>query len=286
MIDTLLAAAASFAVLAVVFGPLERLFPARAQRIVRPELATDVCFFAGQYFVFASVATALLVWVHGAVAAHLGLAELRSAVASQHVVVQGAMAVFLGDLVVYWFHRACHTYDLLWRFHAVHHSVEHLDWVAAHREHPLDGLSTQLLLNLPGIVLGVSFDALGAVIVLRGMWAVFIHSNVSLPVGPLRYLLGEPALHRWHHARVPRTMHNFANLAPYLDVIFGTYHRPRGEGYELGLVDPWPRGYVAQIVRPFGVDVSRWRFGTPVSRRALRPAARRAHGPTPPPLAG
>jgi sterol desaturase/sphingolipid hydroxylase (fatty acid hydroxylase superfamily) len=161
------------------------------------------------------------------------------------------IALVLGDVIVYWFHRACHTFDFLWRFHAVHHSVEELDWLAAHREHPLDGMATQLCLNLPGIVLGLPFEALGALIALRGLWAIFIHSNVRLPVGPLRYFLGAPELHHWHHARVERTTHNFANVAPWIDVVFGTYHRPEGEeSYPLGLVEHWPRGYLAQLWHP------------------------------------
>jgi sterol desaturase/sphingolipid hydroxylase (fatty acid hydroxylase superfamily) len=31
----------------------------------------------------------------------------------------------------------------LWRFHAVHHSTEQMDWVAAGRLHPLDSAFTQ-----------------------------------------------------------------------------------------------------------------------------------------------
>ncbi len=250
---------ASFLILAVVFGPLERLWSARpGQRVLRPEIVTDVCFFAGQYLVFTAAAVACVGLAHRLLEGSLPADGLRGAIAAQHPVVQGALAAFFGDLAIYWFHRACHEVPLLWRFHAVHHSSEHLDWVAAHREHPLDGVLTQLFVNLPGILLGVSFEALAALVVFRGMWAIFIHSNVDISVGPLRYLVGEPALHHWHHARVPRTLHNFANLAPYLDVLFGTYHRPEKEDYELGLVDAWPRSYPAQLLHPF-VPVERIR---------------------------
>jgi sterol desaturase/sphingolipid hydroxylase (fatty acid hydroxylase superfamily) len=255
MIETLGAAAASFALLAVVFGPLERLFPARAgQRVFRSAFAIDACFFFGQYLAFAGLAATAVAWLHQGVLLHLPTSGLRAFVASQPLFVQAALALVLGDFIVYWFHRACHRFDFLWRFHAVHHSAEHLDWLAAFREHPFDGLATQLCLNLPGIVLGVPFEALGAIVVLRGMWAIFVHSNVRLPLGPLRYLLGAPELHHWHHVRTGRTLHNFANLAPWLDLAFGTYHCPKGEEtYPLGLVDPWPRGYVAQLLRPFGI---------------------------------
>jgi sterol desaturase/sphingolipid hydroxylase (fatty acid hydroxylase superfamily) len=252
VLEWIVPTAASFLLLAVVFGPLERLFPARpGQRVLRRELMIDACFFVGQYLAFTALATMLLGLVHRGFGAVLPADGVRASVRSLHPAIQGMVALVLGDFAVYWFHRACHKFEILWRFHAVHHSVEELDWLAAHREHPLDGIVTQIAINLPGILLGVSFEALGALVVLRGMWAIFIHSNLSLPVGPLRYLLGEPALHHWHHARVRETEHNFANLAPYLDILFGTYHRPEKEDYELGLVDPWPRGYLAQLVRPF-----------------------------------
>ncbi len=286
VLEWIVPTAASFLLLAVVFGPLERLFPARpGQRVLRSELAIDACFFVGQYLAFTALATMLLAFVHRGFGAILPAEGLRASVRSLHPAAQGVIALVLGDLAVYWFHRACHRFEILWRFHAVHHSARDLDWLAAHREHPLDGIVTQFAINLPGMLLGVSFEALGALVVLRGMWAIFIHSNVSLPVGPLRYLLGEPALHHWHHARVRETEHNFANLAPYLDLVFGTYHRPEKEDYELGLVDPWPRGYVAQLIRPFtarfNAEPTRGRRPeTAASMPSSRPVAPPAHAPT------
>jgi sterol desaturase/sphingolipid hydroxylase (fatty acid hydroxylase superfamily) len=172
-------------------------------------------------------------------------------VAGSPLWLQGLLAWVLGDLCMYWGHRAFHAVGFFWRFHAVHHSAEHLDWLAAHREHPLDGALTQLLMNLPALLLGVSLWALGPLVVFRGLWAVLIHSNTRLPLGPLGFLLGDPALHHWHHARVPVTRHNFANLAPWLDWLFGTYHRPEGpERYPLGLLQPHAGGYLAQLAAP------------------------------------
>jgi sterol desaturase/sphingolipid hydroxylase (fatty acid hydroxylase superfamily) len=87
---------------------------------------------------------------------------------------------------------------------------------------------------------------------LRGLWAVFIHANVRLPLGPLGFLFGAPELHHHHHARVARTEHNFSNLAPWIDWVFGTYARPADpETYPLGLVDAPPRGYLAHLALPF-----------------------------------
>jgi sterol desaturase/sphingolipid hydroxylase (fatty acid hydroxylase superfamily) len=251
MLHAACAALASLAVLVVVFVPLERVFPARpGQPVLRPGLAADLCFFFGQYLLWSGLSVALLTAARPAVL--IAVPERARAFASaQPLWAQAIVAVLLGDLLVYWFHRACHSFDWLWRFHAVHHSARHLDWLAAHREHPLDGICTQMFQNLPAIALGFPIHWLAGFIVFRSMWAIFIHSNVRLPLGPLRFLLGAPELHHWHHARIPRTQHNFANLAPWLDVLFGTYHCPRrGEAHPIGLTEPWPDGYVAQLLRP------------------------------------
>jgi sterol desaturase/sphingolipid hydroxylase (fatty acid hydroxylase superfamily) len=242
----------TFACLAVVYGALERAFPARpARRFRDADFLTDGCFFLGQYLVWSVVALWLLSAAHGVVNTHAPLG-LRSAAAAVPVWLLATLAVLLGDILVYWFHRACHRFDFLWRFHAVHHSSVRLDWLAAHREHPVDGVLTQLAQNLPPMLLGVPFEVLAVLIALRGAWSILIHSNVALPLGPLRFVLGAPELHHFHHARVERTAYNFANLAPWLDVAFRTYHRPAAsETYELGLLDPWPKSYLAQLLRPF-----------------------------------
>jgi sterol desaturase/sphingolipid hydroxylase (fatty acid hydroxylase superfamily) len=246
------ATALTFVCLALVYGALERTFPARAARRWRePDFLTDGCFFLGQYLVWSVVAVTLLSAFHGVVDAHAP-APLRGAAAKLPLWLFAILTVLAGDILVYWFHRACHRFDFLWRFHAVHHSSERLDWLAAHREHPVDGVLTQLAQNLPAIVLGLPFETLAVLIAFRGSWSILIHSNVRLPLGPLRVLVGAPELHHFHHARVPRTAHNFANLAPWLDLAFGTYHLPTGpRSYPFGLSEPWPKGYLAQLLRPF-----------------------------------
>lgn len=242
----------AFVLLGIVYSTLERAFPARpAERFPGPAWRTDACFFFGQYLVFSSAAVVVLAFVHRSIDAH-SLVTLRSAFAVLPLGLRAVIAVVLGDVLVYWFHRACHRFGVLWRFHAVHHSVERLDWLAAHREHPVDGVLTQLCQNLPAMVLGLPFEVLGVLIAFRGAWAIFIHSNVRLPLGPLRMLFGAPELHHFHHQRTRETAHNFANLAPWLDLAFGSYHRPQGpETYPLGLTEPFPTSYLAQLVEPF-----------------------------------
>src|SRR5262249_48366379 len=110
---------ASFAILVVVFVPLERAFPARpGQRVLRPHLGVDALFFAGQYLLWSGVSLSVLAAVQGALASHVPALLPAGALPTWAVC---AVAVVAGDLLVYAFHRACHAWEPLWRFHAVHH---------------------------------------------------------------------------------------------------------------------------------------------------------------------
>jgi sterol desaturase/sphingolipid hydroxylase (fatty acid hydroxylase superfamily) len=84
----------------------------------------------------------------------------------------------------------------------------------------------------------------------RGLWAILLHANAGLRLGFIGDLLGSPQLHHWHHAR-DRHAGNYANLAPYLDRLFGTYHRPEHPPAEVGIPEAHPRGYLRLLLWPF-----------------------------------
>src|SRR5262245_32544203 len=138
----LLATAASLLFLAVLFRPLEMAFPARpGQRFFRPAWRVDLCFALGQYLLWNGLVVALLAAFGERLAAWMP-SGFRAAVAAQPWWLQAVEVVLGSDLLVYWGHRLQHRVGFLWRFHAVHHSAEHLDWLAAHREHPVDSVYT------------------------------------------------------------------------------------------------------------------------------------------------
>lgn len=240
----------SFSVLVVIFRPLELVFPAKpGQRFFRPAWFTDLCFFLGQYLLWGGLVLWVLTrfshWLD-AVIPH----GFRGAVASQPWWLQILEVVVLSDFLIYWGHRLQHRVGFLWRFHAVHHSAEHLDWLAAHREHPLDTIYTVGLINLPAFVLGFPLETIVGFIAFRGIWAIYIHSNVRLRIGPLRVLLGSPELHHWHHDR-DRDAGNYANLSPLMDLLFGTYRCPDHEPARFGINEPLPKTYLGHMLRPF-----------------------------------
>ncbi len=74
--------------------------------------------------------------------------------------------LLIADLTQYWVHRAFHHVPFLWRFHAVHHSAEEMDWLAGSRIHLVDAVVTRGATYVPIYVLG--FSGGGAVYLRRG----------------------------------------------------------------------------------------------------------------------
>jgi len=240
----------SFLFLVLVFRPIEWAFPARpGQRFLRPAWFTDLLFFLGQNLLWAGVVFWILIrfgmWIDGAMPS-----SFRRAVAGQAWWLQVIEVVLLSDFFVYWGHRLQHNVGVLWRFHSIHHSAKHLDWLAAHREHPIDTVYTMGLINLPVFLLGFPVETLAGLVAFRGVWAIYIHSNVRLPIGPLRWFVGAPELHHWHHDK-DRRAGNYANISPLMDILFGTYKCPDHEPEAFGIHEPIAEGYVGQMVHPF-----------------------------------
>lgn len=248
-LDLALSTVLSFLFLIVVFRPLEKVFPAkRGQKFLRPDWFTDAFYFVGQYLLWSALVLWALShfghWLKGIVPA-----DFRAGVAAQPWWLQAIEVVFLSDLLIYWAHRLQHKVGFLWRFHKVHHSAEHLDWLAAHREHPLDSIYTIGIINLPAFILGFPLSTLAGFIAFRGIWAIYIHSNVRMPLKPIRWLIGAPELHHWHHDK-DRDAGNYANISPLMDLLFGTYTCPDHEPESFGIHEAFPKNYFLQLLVP------------------------------------
>lgn len=239
----------SFGLLALAFVPLEIAFAPRPAGTRRRGYGLDLACFAGQYLLWNAPVVAWLGLLEQ-VLHHAPLGSLRAAFAAWPLWLQFLAAMLLSDVATYWGHRWQHASPFLWRFHRLHHTAEHVDWLAAHREHPLDTVYTRTIENLPLLVLGFSLNSVAAFVVFRGMWALFIHSHCTLSLGPLDTLLGSPRLHHAHHAIEGGGRVNFANLSPLMDVAFGTYHDPGRLPERVGIDEPYARGYLGAMLEP------------------------------------
>ena len=116
---------------------------------------------------------------------------------------QVLLMLISAELLRYWLHRLAHTWPLLWRLHAVHHSPEKLYWLNVGRFHPLEKALQFVLDALPFMLLGVNEQVIALYFVFYSINGFFQHSNIHLRYGLLNYLISSAELHRWHHSRIP-----------------------------------------------------------------------------------
>lgn len=240
-------------VMALIFVPLERLFALRReQRVFRKLWTLDLIYLALNGFVIAIGLNALL---FGALFLS-SLAVPRSLqewVGSQPFWLQLPVAIVLSDLGFYSVHRLFHAVPWLWKFHMVHHSIEELDWLAAHRVHPVDQILTKGASLLPVFILGFSPGTVAAYAFLYRWQSLLIHSNVTIGFGWLNWLVASPRFHHWHHANHRQAYDkNFAGQLSFLDFLFGTSYMPPGEmPRRYGIDHPISPRYAAQLIFPF-----------------------------------
>ncbi len=240
---------------ALVFVPLEKLLGQRQQAALRPHWRTDLAYF----FMSHVLVQFILILVTASTSGIADLAawpDLKSAIQSLPLWAQFLLAVFCADLAQAGLHRAYHNIPWLWRFHAVHHSSRHMDWLAGSRIHFVEIILTRSAVLLPLIVLGFAPEAINAYVILVGLQAVLAHANLGLNFGWLEYLLVTPRYHHWHHAREKAYVDvNYAIHLPLVDMLMGTFKLPpRGEWpgeYGVLKLETVPDGIVAQHLMPF-----------------------------------
>ena len=258
---------------AAVFVPFERVAAAnRPQRIFRRGWATDLLTGVANGLVLYALLLVVLGGVDtlaGGVAPHV-----RQWVHAQPLWAQALLAIAIGDLGIYAVHRLQHTVSWLWKFHAVHHSAEEMDWLVAFRFHPLDLFLSRVASLAPLIALDLTPAAVGIFIAVFGWQSWLVHANVRVPYGPLRWALVSPEFHHWHHAAEREAYDtNFASLLACWDVLFGTARLPRDrEPQRYGVSESVPAGYVERFCYPF-------RRATASSRTAAVNRTRRSASP-------
>jgi sterol desaturase/sphingolipid hydroxylase (fatty acid hydroxylase superfamily) len=166
---------------------------------------------------------------------------------------QCLLVLLLQDILLYWIHRVFHT-RAVWKFHAVHHSPQVLDWTSTHRFHPVNDLLAFTLADVVVLLLGFAPGALVVLTPFNIAYSAMVHANLNWTFGPLRYVFASPVFHRWHHtAQAEGRNKNFAPTFPFLDVAFGTFFMPPGrlpEQFGNGDAD-FPEDFWGQLLYPF-----------------------------------
>jgi len=241
-----------FILLSIIFIPLERLLALHPQKIFRAGWKTDVTYFLTGHIIGKNASEIIVFVTLLYLGNHVNL-SWQNAVISQPIICQFIEAVIIADTGYYFAHRLLHTVPWLWQFHAVHHSIETMDWLGTVRVHPFDQIFTKFFQLTPLIVLGVNDETLAIYTLYSAAIAFFIHANIRLKLGRLKWVIASPEFHHWHHSQIPRTYHkNLAAQIPLLDLLFGTFYMPRGKKPEkYGIIDPVPPDYFRQFLYPF-----------------------------------
>jgi sterol desaturase/sphingolipid hydroxylase (fatty acid hydroxylase superfamily) len=143
--------------------------------------------------------------------------------------VQALLFLLLSDFMLYWLHRMFHSGGF-WKYHAIHHSSEEVDWISAARFHPVNLLIGTISVDVILLMAGISPNIMLWVGPFTTFHSAFVHANLNWTLGPLRYVLATPVFHRWHHTGLEEGGNtNFAGTFPVWDMLFGTFRMPAGE---------------------------------------------------------
>jgi sterol desaturase/sphingolipid hydroxylase (fatty acid hydroxylase superfamily) len=149
--------------------------------------------------------------------------------------VAGLLSFLLTSFVFYWWHRATHASDLLWRlFHQLHHSARRIEALTAFFAHPLDTAAAALLSVFSSyLVLGASPAGAAFALLFTGAFDLFVHADIRTPRW-LGYLVQRPEMHTVHHQHD----HHAQNYGlPVWDLLFDTWSNPAERSPRCGFDD-------------------------------------------------
>lgn len=166
---------------------------------------------------------------------------------------QVVLGLIIAEFGLYLAHRLAHEHLSLWRFHALHHSVERLWVINTGRFHIIDSLFKIALSQIPLYLLGAPlavFLWIGAVTAFIGL---LTHCNIDVRTGPLDWILSTPRLHRWHHSKLLAEGNtNYGENLVIWDQILGTYYNPpRPSSTDIGITGKVADSFLAQLTQPF-----------------------------------
>ena len=236
-------------VLGVVATSIEHRWPRHAQPRKGWCRPTDLAFLISRpvlelltVVVGFVLGFASLAWVPGVL--------IRPTITAMHPAARVVVAFFAFDFAAYWAHRFVHRNATMRRFHAVHHSSEQLDWLAAFRSHPLDGIAVAPAFSLL-IASGFSPKATGVFALVRLLIQAPQHMNVGWRLPHLGRVIVTPEFHHWHHDRREAAHdRNFGSVLAIWDWMFGTAIALPGRPSSYGIDHYVTSGFAGLLVDP------------------------------------
>ena len=249
--------------ISLVVWSLELVFPWRKnQAAIREDFWLDGFYMFFNFFIFSLIGynavSNVAVEVFNDFLALFGITNLVAfQIASWPVWSQFLLLFVLADFIQWNVHRWLHYSPWLWEFHKVHHSVEQMGFSAHLRYHWMETIVYKSVQYIPLSMIGFGLDDFFILHLVTILIGHLNHANVKITYGPLKYVLNNPVMHLWHHAKEIPAERNGVNYGISLslwDYLFGTAYIPNQNANEqLGFEDQetFPKTFFQQLTHPW-----------------------------------
>ncbi|TLH71945.1 sterol desaturase family protein [Mycolicibacterium cosmeticum] len=172
-------------------------------------------------------------------------------------VAQVLAAILVADFGITVVHLASHKIGVLWRFHAVHHSITRFYGLNGLMKHPLHQTVEMAAGVAPLILIGLPVDVASALALAVAIQLLLQHSNADYRIGPAKYVLALNEGHRFHHLKWAGIGDvNFGLFTLVWDHLMRTFsYDPtrRFDSAQLGMAakPDYPSSYLRQMIYPF-----------------------------------
>ncbi len=249
--------------ISLVVWSLELVFPWRKnQAAIREDFWLDGFYMFFNFFLFSLIGynavSNVAVEVFNDFLALFGITNLVAfQIASWPIWSQFLLLFVLADFIQWNVHRWLHYSPWLWEFHKVHHSVEQMGFAAHLRYHWMETIVYKSVQYIPLSMIGFGLDDFFILHLVTILIGHLNHANVKITYGPLKYVLNNPVMHLWHHAKEIPAERNGVNYGISLslwDYLFGTAYIPNQNANEqLGFEDQetFPKTFFQQLIHPW-----------------------------------
>ncbi|WP_242086648.1 sterol desaturase family protein [Aestuariivivens sediminis] len=249
-------------VISLVVWVLEILFPWRKeQSIFRKDFWLDAFYMFFNFFIFAIVISGVYKILEVFFSEYGITMTSISIIDISHIPKWSQLLIFfiLLDFVQWFTHVLLHRFEILWRFHKVHHSVKEMGFAAHLRYHWMENVLYKPLKVFAVMVLGGFVPEQAFIVHFVAITIGHLnHANIKLTYGPLKYIFNNPVMHLYHHAyALPDSRKygvNFGISLSFWDYLFRTNYIPEAGGkILLGYKDDqnMPRNFFKQLYYGF-----------------------------------
>jgi sterol desaturase/sphingolipid hydroxylase (fatty acid hydroxylase superfamily) len=249
--------------ISLVVWSLELVFPWRKnQAAIREDFWLDGFYMFFNFFLFSLIGynavSNVAVEAFNDFLALFGITNLVAfQIGSWPVWSQFLLLFVVADFMQWNIHRWLHYSPWLWEFHKVHHSVEQMGFAAHLRYHWMETIVYKSIQYIPLSMIGFGLDDFFILHLVTILIGHLNHANVKITYGPLKYVLNNPVMHLWHHAKdVPAGTHgvNYGISLSLWDYLFGTAYIPnQNPNEQLGFEDQetFPKTFLQQLTHPW-----------------------------------